>query len=725
MAQLELDVRNTTLLTAVYAQSWPAPHTNNLPRKGFIGNHLRANSPCVTTHQPTPTNGPRAQSPRAPRRSSPHHHHHGGVGRGVSSLHHGNQELCISGRGAKGLEWSQPKGRGDGVIRSNDLPLHLGLDKGTLQWRSWSSFKQDIETVDDHKDDLSLYKITQDTFRKLTQQVSEVSEHLNSRYAVSGFQGVRRSQLAASLPSSHPSIQNHKESEGDMDRFQSSLAIQSTPFKGSQRQRPKSHLVTSKRNRLHPPPRPHSSISTSTRSKGHFDHLSPGIIGHFQGEEEGQKETPLAGGDQNLGPYDIVKDEYKFGSDSEESDDRTLATEDFRDEDDDDDVGNHSMGSMDMDSSEDEMEINERIERIRTHREKMQRKLMRLDLPPEVLTGDIDCMFPYSGSTASKKKKQEPFAEALSAPYCHMDLLELSMLDKDWRTIIRTAPDKDDAILMERMIEMEKLQYETAEWESVVSSPRRRCQSALQIRKGWNADAAVPTERAHSALGKPKQSKNCCDQCLQLVCAGDCPSKIAASYNSCVHCRQPYCNGACTDFGYHLHIRYARQEEKKKRRPKSCNTCRRSRTPNNAINTNNVILGRPRSGFATYSSSRVQSAKAKKMTVASTDGAEHVSNRMEKLRLSARKYKENSGDEDDGEVKSKKQRPRTAGSKRQIKGRDAMISGKSYQSQRRFSLTEDPVTTTAASMNPKVLRVRSAHYRTHKTRQKTRKAKKK
>lgn len=483
-------------------------------------------------------------------------------------------------------------------------------------------------------------------------------------------------------------------------------------------------MVTSKRNKLNPPPRPHSS--TPTQSKGHFDHLSPGIIGHLRGEAinaEGAGDAPSTSNDQNLGPFDIVKDEYKLGMESEESlDDRILSADDSEDEE--YDVRSNSMRSIDMDSSEDEIEINDRIEKIRNHREKMQRKLMRLDLPPEVLTGDIDCMFPYSGSTASRKKKQEPFAEALSVPYCHMDLLELSMLDKDWRTIIRTAPDKDDAVLMERMIEMEKLQYETAEWESGMSSPRRRCQSALQIRKGWNADAAVPTERAHSALGRPKQSKNCCDQCLQLVCAGDCPTKVAASYNSCVHCRQPYCNGVCTDFGYHLHIRYARQEEKKKRRPKSCHTCRRSKTPNNAINTNNVILGRPRSGFATYSSSRVQSAKTKKMTVASTEGAEDVSNRMERLRLSARKYKEKSGDEDDGEERSKKQRPRTAGSKRHIKGRDALISGKSYQSQRRFSLTEDPVTTTAASMNPKVLRVRSAHYRTRKARQKTKKTKK-
>ena len=454
-----------------------------------------------------------------------------------------------------------------------------------------------------------------------------------------------------------------------------------------------------------------------------FDQLSPRLVDHLQeaSENGGGGDATTTENMENLGPFDIVRESYKLGESESEESEEDLQIRDERDYEDED---RSIAASMEMDSSEDEEEIQARMERMRRKRDKMKKKLMRLDLPPEVLTGDIDCMFPYRGSSASKKKKQEPFATALSEPYCHMDLLELSMLDKDWRTLIRTAPDKDDAVVMERMIEMEKLQYETAEWESGQSSPRRRVQSALQIRKGWNADAAVPTERAHSALAKPKQSKNCCDQCLQLVCAGDCPNRDAITHGLCVHCRQPYCNGACTEFGYHMHVRSIRHEEKKKRRPKSCNTCRRSKTSSNAINTNNVILGRPRSGFATYSSSRVQSAKSRKMTVASTEGAEHVSRRMESLRLSARKYEDKSGDEDNDEDGGKRSRPRTAGGRRQVHGRDAMISGKSFQSQRRFSLTEDPVSTTAASMNSKVLRVRSAHYRTRKARQRSAKKKK-
>ncbi|XP_071497834.1 uncharacterized protein [Diadema antillarum] len=723
----QLDVSNTAVLTAVYSQCWPAPDPNNTPRKGFIGSHQMKSSSPRSTHQASSTNRP--TFPVRGNKQVPHptHRPQGGLGRGVNNRR-ATQGLCVNGMRASD-RWGFQKDRSEeGFVRSNDLPLHLGLDKGTLHWRSWSHFKQDLNTQLE-EEDLSLYKITQDTFRKLTQQVTEASLHLNGRYGSTGFQGVRRSQLAANLPSSHPSIQNHREASGEMEKFQADLAIQCTPFKERKKQRPKSHMVSSRRRRLSPPPRPHSTLGMATNLSDvrRFDQLSPNVIHQLQGDGEyGREDGTSLDGECSLGPYDIVNDDYKL----DESDSDLGVSEDLHSlvSDEVEQSERRSIGSMDMDSSEDEEEIRERMERMRRHREKMKKKLMRLDLPPEVLSGNIDCMFPYSGSSAAKKKRQDPFADALSEPYCHMDLLELSMMDKDWRTIIRTAPDADDAALMERMIEMEKLQYQTAEWESQQSSPKRRSASALGLRKGWNDTAAIPTERAHSALAKPKQSKNCCEECLQLVCAGDCPNKNAAGRGLCIHCRQPYCNGVCTEFGYHLHIRHARQEEKKKRRPKSCHTCRRSKTPNNTINTNNIILGRPRSGFATYSSSRVQSARANRMTVASTEGAEHVSDRMEKLGLSARKYADKSGDEgeDEREGKSdKKARPRTAGSRRQIRGRDALIAGKSFQSQRRFSLTEEPVSTTAASMNPRILRVRSAHYRTRKARQKGRKVKKK
>ena len=258
-----------------------------------------------------------------------------------------------------------------------------------------------------------------------------------------------------------------------------------------------------------------------------------------------------------------------------------------------------------------------------------------------------------------------------------------------------------------RMIELEKLQANTAHWERCQGKGYNRPPSSLQVKKGWNADAAIPTERAQSALSKPKQSKNCEEDCTQLACAGDCKSK--GSGKRCPHCKQTFCNGMCTEYEYHLFVRTPREDDDYfPTRPKSCKSCCRSTTKNtvkSTVNANTVILGRPKSAFATFSSARHQSAKPKALTVSQTPGAEQVSSDLAKLGLTAPDEKKENG---------VKERPHTAKAQSRPKGRDAILPGKSFQSQRRNSLTEDLVSTTACSMNSRAMRARSARMRAQK-----------
>lgn len=262
---------------------------------------------------------------------------------------------------------------------------------------------------------------------------------------------------------------------------------------------------------------------------------------------------------------------------------------------------------------------------------------------------------------------------------------------------------------------MAKIQANTSHWEKCQGRGSAKPPSTYQTRKGWNADAAVPTERAHSALAKPKQTKNCVEDCTQQVCAGECRLKDLAE-KPCHHCRQIYCKGDCTEYDYHLFVRSERtDDDEMPNRPKSCRSCARysaaaaaaKTTANGAVNSvkstinaNTVVLGRPKSAFATFSSAGHQTGKPRAIGVSQTAGAEKVSDELARLGLSA-----------GGDVK---QRPHTAKARLRPRGRDAIQPGKSYQSQRRNSLTDECVTTSAARMNPRAMRARSARARAQK-----------
>lgn len=396
---------------------------------------------------------------------------------------------------------------------------------------------------------------------------------------------------------------------------------------------------------------------------------------------------------ESLGPFEIIAKGYlkqfEF-SDSDEEVADEVSKESSR--------GQYS--TLDLE--------NIRWDRFRQEKEYMQKKLLGVKLLPEVFNPE-DSFFEYRSSNASSPEP-DPFPEALSEPYCYMDLLELSQ-EKDWRQAVRKVPEERNVeLIMDRLIEMERFQEDTSKLERKESLPSKRTTSQLEEKKGWTMDAAKPTERARNNLNKVgSQSKNCSSNCLKPACGGDC--KPVVQSKGCLHCRGRHCKGQCTEYGYHLHVRQPRDVREKKPRPKSCASCSKSGTKVlNTLNANNIILGRPRSAFSTFS--RVQQMRRSKqfarMSYTNENDGGLVSQRLKDLQLHAPMERESALDV---AGRSAEALPRRARSARSHKGRDALLSGKAYNSQRRISITTEDCSTSAARCNSPALRAQSAKLR--------------
>ncbi|XP_072013435.1 uncharacterized protein [Amphiura filiformis] len=689
-----------SLLSTVYSQSWPAPDPVRGPRKGFFGK------------RPRETASSRSDRPQS---AAPFLQIQG------QTINPSQQRTNhFRSKSAFGFRSSHPGG-GDGATSAANINGQLGLDKSTLHWKSWSSYKSDCEQAETDAD-LSLYRLTTDTFRRLSQQLKDVDQQFSGRYHNSGFKSyyvvddktvvpaLRRSQLAASLPSHPPSICSPTPHEAVS--FEPSEDLQCTTFRSVQRKkRPQSSFVRSFRPKIKRPPRPKSSAailgrddssscsSSSTKDedarKNDFDHITPEVIEKLaKGEDKDFRES-------QPGPFDIVNEAEKPKAAESEDEHSCDDGEVGDDEDYTDDEGNlvkrksHRNETVDHD---DDVFVDESGYRIREPPD--------FDLSPEDLdVDDSSGQFSYNSSNM-RRRKQDMIHEPLSHPFCHMDLLGLSEF-KNWKKELKKVPEGLEEDLMDRMIELAKLQANTAHWERCQGKGSSRPPSSLQVKKGWNADAAIPTERMHSALSKPKQSKNCLEDCTQLACAGDCKNKNG---KKCPYCKQTFCNGACVEYDYHLFIRTPRDDDDvMPTRPKSCKGCCSSTSSKynhvkSTLNANSVVLGRPKSAFATFSSAKHQVGKPKALTVSQTAGAEQVSSDLARLGLKAPSEKQENG------VKLK-ERPHTAKARVRLKGRDAILPGKSFQSQRRNSLTDDLISTTACSMNTRAMRARSARMR--------------
>ena len=244
------------------------------------------------------------------------------------------------------------------------------------------------------------------------------------------------------------------------------------------------------------------------------------------------------------------------------------------------------------------------------------------------------------------------FGNPIPEPYSKLDFKLIAKQNYEWRDIIKTKP-KEEYIerYLDRIIDIEKNQLETEEWEG-----KRLKQT--QIRRPRNLSA------------RPRD-RRCCSTCLQPACVGDCPDKCTSD-NVCTLCRQPLCEGYCREMTYDDRMRHEREEEdeiKTYLRPSS-RICKCCQTKHNAklINANNLLLGRPKSSNSTYSRGQ-SSTKPKDLRPCSvSDINADVLKDFEKL-----------GIEPSRPIPPKPNRPRS---------RSLLIPGKSYNSNRKDSITD-------------------------------------
>ena len=217
--------------------------------------------------------------------------------------------------------------------------------------------------------------------------------------------------------------------------------------------RPQSSYVRSFRPKIKQPLRPKSSAtilgshddsSSSTSSlkdgetKNDFDQITPNIIDKL-GEGE-DKDFKLS----QPGPFDIVKEAEKPKAESDEDEGEESNSEEEEvdgDIDKDEEVVPKKSRGKDPVHSADEV-FDESGYRIREPPD--------FDLPPEDL--DVDDMrgrFSYHTSNMRRRKRQDSLPDALSHPWCHMDLLGLSE-SKDWRKEVRKVPEGMEEDVMDR-----------------------------------------------------------------------------------------------------------------------------------------------------------------------------------------------------------------------------------------------------------------------------------
>lgn len=253
------------------------------------------------------------------------------------------------------------------------------------------------------------------------------------------------------------------------------------------------------------------------------------------------------------------------------------------------------------------------------------------------------------------------FKSPLPDAFGNLDLSQLVKLKQNWRDHIRHIPREECAAeLFDRVVELEKLQQETEEWE---------VKRAVQISLKKNQ---VPLKRTPPI--KPKD-KRCCPGCLQLACVGDCPDKSVQLF-CCDTCKQPYCTGTCRDIKYEQRMRQSRIDidelpPTKVTNSRTCASCLRK---NNSkfINANNVVLGRPKSCNSTYSRGQ-NSLKPKDMRPSRVETPVNSTLIKSLEKLGMEPYQQTK------QVNSRIQRPRS---------RNSVFPSKSYFSQRKDSITE-------------------------------------
>ncbi|KAK6186363.1 hypothetical protein SNE40_008411 [Patella caerulea] len=308
------------------------------------------------------------------------------------------------------------------------------------------------------------------------------------------------------------------------------------------------------------------------------------------------------------------------------------------------------------------------------------RKVPDLNLRPETL----DAI--YVPEDRKERKRYDFDANNVDIPpyefqcpipkaYQHLEFSIIAKQGLSWRSLTEMPQSKNIERFFDRLISLEKMQQETVESEIRVKS---RPQSRRQL-----------SSRTGSAKSRDKR---CSNSCLQLACVGDCPDKTANDI--CKTCLQTFCNGSCL-MSYEQHMRQPRTEEAPKvaprQNPRCCSSCLKKHTAK-FINANNTLLGRPRSGNATFSRGinyiKPRDLRPKSAAVISSTSLQQ----LEDLGI---------------EPCQSTSRPSTAMSGRP-RSRNGLLPGKSFSSNRKCSITDPrPKSTIKVRSKSATVRLRS------------------
>ena len=269
------------------------------------------------------------------------------------------------------------------------------------------------------------------------------------------------------------------------------------------------------------------------------------------------------------------------------------------------------------------------------------------------------------------------FKDPLSSQMLNLNLKDLSRTDKNWRDIVSVRPiDALESKLISRMIEFERLQRKTIDME--------RERKLRGTRGARNKAATLQTN------SKTRLDMNCCPDCIQVACVGNCPGKKLPS-GVCIFCSEKDCKENYQNSVYDSRTRAEKcnnvaedQDVKIKPplpRPRTCTSCQQKyNTIKPASFTNNRVMSRPRSSNSVLRNNSFRPKELKSRSCLPNNDFD-LDEEFAKLGIVA------TADEEEGGLRERN-RPHTAGCIRRLRGRAAILPGKSFFSQRKESLTD-------------------------------------
>ena len=286
--------------------------------------------------------------------------------------------------------------------------------------------------------------------------------------------------------------------------------------------------------------------------------------------------------------------------------------------------------------------------------------------------------FDVTNITVPPYEFEDPISEEMRL----VDFKELATKEENWRKLIDKTPvDELEYLLIDRIIELERLQAKTVEWEEA-----RREKLYRQARLREAKQKIGYTVRHQSAK---LRERKCCSECLQLCCIGDC-NVSPQKQNSCNICGEFHPGSSCFENVYSNKKKSDRvsleddpPKHQPKLRPRSCHSCQRHNAAK-TINAGNVILGRPKSGHMTFARGQSNSKQIPSRSTSASQITPDIERELWKLGINPSTVIK----QDPKPPVEPPEQPSTACAASTTKGRAAIAPGKSYFSQRRSSLTD-------------------------------------